>query len=256
MTLLSKEYEALSPEEIVELSPRELFRIVGAEIGGRWEALADHAETFMAARQNHSTKKTLILVCAQHPLKNGVEPGDEFTLRLQTAMDTAEKIKREGGDPIIYVPGSLHQPDLINLSAAGATWLKQQGCTAHICSDDVNEFYKGAYSPAPHKGVYGCSDEAYVATQILEDDPEIGSLILVATHNQALRVTLHLIANGVTPTQTIAVKPEKAYHTPENETKVNIPSVLMAKDPTFQSPDEPLPVFLRKLRIPGFPCTP
>ena len=245
MTSIGSSYFDLPPEAIVALSPRELFHIVGNEVGERWHHLADAAERNGKVRKGG---KTLIVVCAQHPLANGIRPNKEFVARLQRAVELG---CAQVGPVVMYVPGSIHHPDKVSLSSAGVGWLTGRGVEAELHGDDANEQYKGAHSPAAHKGVYGCCDEAYVASRIVYDDNSIGKVCLIASVNQRLRMELHLLANGIAPSQVISVAPCDSYHTPEAEKITNLPSVLLARDPTFQAPDEIMPLLIRRARVPG-----
>lgn len=58
-------------------------------------------------------KKILVEVAAQHPLKKGKFPGEEYAKRLDIVRELI------GEDVYIYLPGSLHVPDEVSLNEAG-----------------------------------------------------------------------------------------------------------------------------------------
>ena len=79
--------------------------------------------------------KILIEVAAQHPLKNGEEPGEEFESRLLRAIDIYKNEIEKGNEVIFYIPGSVHCitnkegekiPDKVSLACAGKQYLIKQ----------------------------------------------------------------------------------------------------------------------------------
>ena len=53
-------------------------------------------------------KKILIEIAAQHPLKNGKEPGEEFENRLLKGIELYKREIEKGNEVIFYIPGSIH----------------------------------------------------------------------------------------------------------------------------------------------------
>jgi hypothetical protein len=185
-----------------------------------WRAKYLAARTAMSERAGNSS--VLIEVAAQHPLRNGLYPNDEFSARLDRGRELFE-IYKTGGDVEIYVPGSRHvfegHTDQVSLSDAGRCYLIEQGVPASaIHGEDLNVKYKG------EEGVYGSADECFVAASYYRDSG-FGGLASVCSPAQMLRKTLHYIEFGVVPLNfTVPVVDE--FHDYLDELFEKIPRVL------------------------------
>ncbi len=156
-----------------------------------WLQKKKDAEEFMSQRKQKST--VLIEVAAQHPLREGRYPDNEFKKRL----DRAIQISREIGQNKVwfYVPGSRHKhnsvADAISLSEAGREYLVGHGVAeTHIYADDANKEYKGEL------GVYNSADESYVASRIFIDN-DFGRMICVCSPYQTLRKSFYYLEFGL-----------------------------------------------------------
>lgn len=112
----------------------------------QWKEKEMEAKCKSKGRKN-LYKKVLIEVAAQHPLKKGKFPGEEYAKRLDIACELIDE------DTYIYLPGSLHIPDEMPLSEAGKEYLLKKG--------------------VPEDRIITTEDEAYNST----DECEIASRI-------------------------------------------------------------------------------
>lgn len=150
-------------------------------------------------------KKTLIEVAAQHPLREGKFPGEEYTRRLDIAY------KLMGEDVYIYLPGSLHTPDEIPLCEAGRKYLLKLGITEEriIITDDE---------------VYNSTDECKVASRILIEN-NFAEVICICSPAQLMRKALSYISFGIYPSFRIA-SCDELFHSYVEEAIRNIPILL------------------------------
>lgn len=160
-----------------------------------WEAKYEAAEDFMASRSHNPT--VLIEVSSQHPLRDGLYPGEEFKARLLEGMNLRDEAMADGLEVEIFVPGSRHRigsvADLVSLSQAGTEFLQNNGVPREILhGQDLMDKYKGS------KGVYSSADEAFVAASYFKDYP-FGRLYSVVSPFQLMRKSLHYIWAGVIP---------------------------------------------------------
>ncbi len=178
-----------------------------------------------ALRKNpgNEPKKILLQISAQHPLKNGVEPDEEFEGRLKTAIALYTRWAKEGKQVTLYVPGSRHKTengeDNIPLSDAGKNFLLQQGIPpADILGEETNQLYKGT------DGVYNSADECYVSSQIYKNG-HYDRLCCICSPLQTVKNSLYFIENGVLPS-IYAVPSEQPFHEPYEESAVILPEIL------------------------------
>lgn len=150
-------------------------------------------------------KKILIEVAAQHPLREGKFPGEEYAKRLDIACELISE------DVYIYLPGSLHVPDEISLSEAGKEYLLKKGVPEDrlIITEDE---------------VYNSTDECKVASRILIEN-EFAELICICSPAQLMRKALSYISFGVYPSFRIA-SCEELFHSYVEEAIRNIPILL------------------------------
>lgn len=179
-----------------------------------------------ALRQMEQSKQTgngiLIEVAAQHPLKDGMYPAEEFQARLDLGLKLYKELA-DKEDVKFYIPGSRHQEngkaDLVSLSEAGKNYLIGKGVPAeNIFADDANFEIMG------EKGVYNSTDECYVSCKLFEKN-HFKELHLVCSPNQMMRKMLCYIDFGYFPDIHTASY-EKMYHNPINEIFECIPKVL------------------------------
>ena len=150
-------------------------------------------------------KKILVEVAAQHPLKEGKFPGEEYAKRLDIACELVDE------DTYIYLPGSLHAPDDIPLSEAGRKYLLKKGVSEDRIITTEDE-------------VYNSTDECKVASRILLEN-ELAELICICSPAQLMRKALSYISFGVYPSFRIA-SCEELFHSYVEEATRNIPILL------------------------------
>lgn len=166
------------------------------------------------SRINSDSKKVLIEIAAQHPLKDGKEPGVEFESRLLRAIELYKKEIEKGNEVVFYIPGSRHYitnkvgekiQDLIPLAESGKRYLIAQGISEEIIrAEDSNIKYKGK------EGVYNSGDECYVASKIYEDE-DCDKLISVVSPVQVFRKGMFYNQFGIQP-QIYSVPVENTFH--------------------------------------------
>lgn len=150
-------------------------------------------------------KKILVEVAAQHPLREGKFPGEEYTKRLDIACELMKE------DVYIYLPGSWHIPDKISLSEAGKEYLLKKGVPEDKITTTDDE-------------VYNSTDECKVASRILIEN-EFAELICICSPAQLMRKALSYISFGVYPSFRIA-SCEELFHSYVEEAIRNIPILL------------------------------
>lgn len=151
----------------------------------------------------------LIEVSAQHPLEDGMFPGEEYTQRLclaQKALDDKS---------FIYLPGSLHIPDKIPLCEAGKIYLLEKGVPEDklILTDDE---------------IYNSTDECEVASRILEER-ELITVLCICSPAQVMRKALSYISFGIYP-KFIVNSCDAMFHSYIEEATRNVPILLKGGD--------------------------
>ena len=164
----------------------------------------------------------LIEVAAQHPLKEGKYPAEEFQARLDLGIQLYNELSNKENVKF-YVPGSRHQEngkaDLVSLSEAGKNYLISKGVSPeNIFADNAN------YEIMGEKGVYNLTDECFVSCKLFEKH-NFKELHLVCSPNQMMRKMLCYIDFGYFPNIHTA-SCDKMYHNPINEIFECIPKVL------------------------------
>lgn len=150
-------------------------------------------------------KKILVEVAAQHPLKEGKFPGEEYAKRLDIACELISE------DIYIYLPGSLHVPDEVSLSEAGREYLLKKGVSEGRIITTEDE-------------VYNSTDECKVASRILVEN-KFAELICICSPAQLMRKALSYISFGVYPSFRIA-SCDELFHSYVEEATRNIPILL------------------------------
>lgn len=160
---------------------------------------------FKSKGRRNLYKKILVEVAAQHPLKEGKFPGEEYAKRLDIACELM------GEDVYIYLPGSLHIPDEISLSEAGKEYLLKKGVPEDrlIITEDE---------------VYNSTDECKIASRILVEN-KFAELICICSPAQLMRKALSYISFGVYPSFRIA-SCDELFHSYVEEAIRNIPILL------------------------------
>lgn len=186
-----------------------------------WDRLYDEALEFMdSVRPNLGT---FIEVAAQHPLKDGLTPGPEFTARLEAA---AELYHLED-NPVkchIYVPGGKHKQgdveDKVSLSEAGITYLHERCLIPLNClhgQEDNLRITHGA-------GVFNSDDECYVSSFLFKESG-YGRFICVCSPGQMMRKALSYLKYGCLPDfHTVSVP--HSHHRIPWEACVGIPKMV------------------------------
>lgn len=221
-----------------------------SEARREWERKLAAARAAVEVRQ--SIGRDLIEVAAQHPLVDGVAPGEEFVARLRLGMELYDRFRSAGAEVEIYVPGSRLMDngveDKISLSEAGTRFLLARGVPAEVVhGDDLNDRYKGVR--ATQQGVYCSADECFVAASYWRDG-RFGRLASVVSAGQELRKMLHYIEFGVYPLMYTAPT-FVAAHSPVAEAFELIPSVLF-EDASLQDTESRQAVSFRRARMPGY----
>lgn len=211
-----------------------------------WEEKLRGARNAVQQARKRYGDRCLIEIAAQHPLKTDGTPDAEFAGRLDMAVSLYHSYRHKEIDCRLYVPGSLHMQggiaDKVSLSAAGTTYLRQQGILEnHIYGEAENKAYKGS------AGVYNSADECFVAAQLWKDQ-RFGQMVCVCSPEQALRKAAHYIAFGVYPLIYTAPVWEP-YHSYVEEMLCAVPDVLF-RDPDYQSEKSPHAVRSRAERRP------
>jgi hypothetical protein len=186
------------------------------------------------------------MAAAQHPLKDGRFPDEEFEARLRRAAELAKHYRALGCEVEIYVPGSRHMyhgtPDMVSLATAGTKYLDHlnlgEGISIH--GADLNLRYKG------DQGVYNSADECFVAQYFKDGDFSL--LLVVSSDVQVLRQKLHLLWQGV-EALVYAEPVVGAYHSPVTEMFFQIPHTRDT-DPSWQETDSELYIKSREERRP------
>lgn len=201
----------------------------------------------LAQTKNSSSRNgVLIETAAQHPLKEGRLPNEEFSARLEKALDLYLQIREQSTEPVkIYVPGSVHmydnQADAVSLSEAGCLYLLNRGIPKEdLFGDDANALYKGT------EGVYNSSDECYVALRLFEA-LEYGRLCCVCSPAQLHRKALSYIEFGHVP-EMYSVPVDDMFHNYVDEIFLFIPRLLVDGNGLQDNSEEA--DRLRKLRKP------
>lgn len=218
-----------------------------------WNAKKERAVKNMRIRKR-TKKKILIEVAAQHPLKEGLYPNEEFSARLDTAVKLYEEKKREGIPVEIYVPGSVHLDedgiaDECALSEAGCAYLLKKGIPEECLHGD--EWNVAFDEERIHKGVYNTADECYIASRFfLRSESDYFDLYSVCSPNQLMRKTLFYIEFGVYP-KIITVPVANMYHDFFNELLFSVPYIL-GQDHTYQGENSKEAIRTRRERLPGY----
>lgn len=207
------------------------------------ELLKSSSERMIKSRQTGNG--LLIEVAAQHPLDEGKYPNEEFSKRLDKAIELYNRLNQSGESVYIYVPGSIHKNnevvDELSLSGAGKNYLVEKGISsAVIYSDEMNVKYKG------DQGVYNSTDECYVATQIFEE-MKFKQIYCVCSPAQLLRKAFSYIKFGTLPYFEVA-NAERLHHSYVDEYFKMIP-LLLSDDKALQL-DSELGEEIRKYRKP------
>jgi len=218
-----------------------------------WEQKLANSRAAVAAREG--TAKVLIEVAAQHPLIDGVTPGEEFAARLRFSIDLFRQLTAAGAAVEIYVPGSRLMDngleDKISLSAGGCAFLRANGVPDRMLhGDDLNDRYKGPATAQP--GVCCSADECYVAACYWRDGG-FGRLASIVSVGQMHRKLLHFIEFGVYPFMH-TVPTFVSAHDPVHEAMQMIPAVLY-DDPDLQGPSSRQAIAFRRTRLPGYAAT-
>ena len=205
-------------------------------------------------KNDKKTNKVLIEIGAQHPLKDGKEPGAEFEARLLRAIELYKEEVERGNEVIFYIPGSRHYitkdgekiEDLIPLADAGRNYLIKQGINPEIIhGSDANVKYKG------EKGVYNSGDECYVASKIYEDE-ECERLISVVSPVQVFRKGMFYGEFGIQP-EIYSVPLDNTFHNYIGELFWSL-YVTTFIDHDWQGDESFLSVLTRVERCMGYEC--
>ena len=217
-----------------------------------WNWMYEHAQPANA------NGLTLIEIAAQHPLKNGKEPAEEFEGRLQEAIRLYRSLKNEKQDRIVklYVPGSRHcengKCDKLTLSQAGIEYLKKHLNEIEqldiLKEEDTNQ----KYMP---NGVYNSMDECYVASEIYKELLSVykskeGQIICVCSPNQVMRKTFIYLRYGIeVMCHSVPIPGKMMYHNPVWEYFGSLHKAVYSNN-DWQNPENDQFIESRKSRSP------
>ncbi len=152
-----------------------------------WVVIQDMARKNTAklkASRRRSGKKVLILIKAQHPLREDGAPGDEYLLRLRRATEVGEKMTSWYNDTSTYmVVGGKHAGSEVTLADAGACYLKKRGKT-----DIIRQV-----------AIFSGNDEDWVACDEFLNDSSYRDLVIVGSTGQFARSYMACLLKGVVP---------------------------------------------------------
>ena len=170
---------------------------------------------------NPTRKLTLIEVAAQHPLINGVAPNEEFSARLDFAINLYNGLIDGGQQAKIYVPGSRRKyegiKDDVSLSDAGVEYLLEH----ELPQDDILGIKD---LPRNLQNVYCSEDECKTAYELFTK-LNCKKLLCVCSPGQLMRKKLYYIKLGILPDM-YSAPCDDMFHNPIEETFVNIPKVI------------------------------
>lgn len=209
----------------------------------RWKNLYSEAKCHM--KEVSMRPGLLIEVAAQHPLTSDGKPNNEFSARLDRAIELYFHQCNNGQSVKVYVPGSLHKyegiVDKTSLSDAGRQYLIERGVDeSDIYGEDANIEFKG------EEGVYNSSDECYVASCLFQK-LAYGKLASFCSPAQLMRKALSYIQFGVIPDM-YSVPCEHLFHDYIDEIFLHIP--VLIDDQTGLQVNSEEAMRLRKLRKP------
>ena len=209
----------------------------------RWKNLYSEAKRHM--KEVSMRPGLLIEVAAQHPLTSDGKPNNEFSARLDRAIELYFHQCNNGQSVKVYVPGSLHKyegvVDKISLSDAGKQYLIEHGVNkSDIYGEDANIEFKG------EEGVYNSSDECYVASRLFQK-LSYGKLASFCSPAQLMRKALSYIQFGLIPDM-YSVPCEHLFHDYIDEIFLHIP--VLIDDQTGLQVNSEEAMRLRKLRKP------
>jgi hypothetical protein len=182
--------------------------------------------------------RVLVEVSTQHPLLDGREPGAEFALRLQRAIELVRQLEGQGYAVDVLVAASRHREgdvaDVVSLGQAGETWLLAHGLPrAQVLDGEaLIKRFKGPDHRWP--GVYHSADEAYIAATLFQAESHYAALHCVAGQAQLHRKLLHYLWLGCEPIMH-AVWVPGAFHDPVLEVQKLV--FVRDEDPDWQGED-------------------
>lgn len=204
---------------------------------------------------------TLIEIAAQHPLKNGEEPAEEFEARLNEAIRLYRSLKNENSDRVVklYVPGSRHcedgKCDKVSLSRAGIKYLKKN--LSEKEQSDILKEKDTNHKYMPQSGVYNSMDECYVATKVYyelleQHNYNTGQIICVCSPNQVMRKTFIYLRYGIeVMCHSVPIPGMKMYHNPVYEYFESLRKTIYNSN-DWQNPENDQFIESRKSRSPRF----
>lgn len=193
----------------------------------------------------------LIEIAAQHPLCDNGKPDLEFSDRLDLGIKVYKRLRSEGEDVKILVPGSIHmdskgKADPVSLSESGKNYLISKGIPEEDIygEDAIHEIMDGA-------GCYNSGDECKVAAQLFMTR-EFKELHSVCSPEQMIRKQLLYVVNGVWP-QFHTTLPGNPSHDFAEELCSKIPNII-TQDEMRDWSDPNCPIFRksREERCPGY----
>jgi hypothetical protein len=222
-----------------------------------WRTRIDEAHAFAEHRQHQPNANVeLWMVTAQHPLKEGEKPGDEFAARLDEMVSRYEQAEKEGRRINIYVSGNRHvddtsqkkhkPADTVALSDAARNYLIQRGVPANSIYGEEWNLIKGRH------GVYNGGDEIAVAAQVFRTRPRFSSVHIILSPGQQQRATLYAVANGILPEFVVpdGLREQPNLHHSDTAESTPLTVATYFIDPTWQSRRSPFGYLSRRRRVP------
>ncbi|MGN0153210.1 MAG: hypothetical protein ACI4A3_02075 [Lachnospiraceae bacterium] len=158
-----------------------------------WYEKVQLAKRTMESRSAQSDS-VLIEVAAQHPLVDGLYPGDEFKGRL----DEAIRISKDYGNVKFFIPGNIHSAggkmDKISLSESGRNYLVSKG----IPKESIITINDCAGLLGYEVKAYNSTDECRIASELF-NHLGFGKLLCVCSPAQLMRKMFSYVGFSLYP---------------------------------------------------------
>ena len=159
-----------------------------------WAVIQNEAVTYSKMlrdlRRRNKADKALILVKAQHPLTPEGEPNDEYRLRLDKALEVAEKLRESALKPVFLVVGAAHAGHEKTLASAGEEYLRSR-LEASGDGADTKIIQQAT--------IYSGNEEDWFACDTFLDDSLYDRLVIVGTTGQYMRSYMCCLLKSVIP---------------------------------------------------------
>jgi hypothetical protein len=155
-------------------------------------------EGLQDARENDPKAVVHLLIPAsQHPLVDGIYPGDEFQERLKAAARRYEEVVSQGGKAEFFLTANRHhdihsgQTDNVALYDAAERWLVNRGVPANVLH---GKDWIDGFKP---QGVYNGAAEIAVATAGFLENERFCDAEYFCSPGQVSRARIYALAYGL-----------------------------------------------------------